>query len=365
VRRETDPDSAVAPESPEPVPPDSQRPCTAEIEWRQTGSEGRFFVVARAAGAADGIVAKSRSLEWPPASPASVQALADATQELEDSLARAGWRALPPGDAWYAKRFAWEPLAAPLAPAARREGSSPFARRPAWPAGSCDLWRCQISWDAGWVESRFRVLAYGPRGRRGRAIAESDALRWLLMGQPDPRSAEHQRAVGELESGLQAAGWEGVGQGADWYSRRFVWRRDEAPVGKPTRHAYTNAVRRNPPEDLERLFRAARPTPRPEFVHDLERSLRLRRAKPDRHRLHVAVAAVGLASVLAALVVAMSVAGLVPYTSDGSPAEAEQHCRTVVVERMERRPYFVRGRDGEIHVRYREQVVPRFVRRCR
>jgi hypothetical protein len=61
----------------------------------------------------------------------------------------------------------------------------------------------------------------------------------------------------------------------------------------------------------------------------------------------------------------MSVAGLVPYTSGGSPAEAEQHCRTVVVERMERRPYFTRGRDGEIHARYREELVTRFVRRCR
>jgi len=41
-----------------------------------------------------------------------VRTLSDAGERLEAAVLAAGWRALPPGDAWYAERFAWQ-----LAPA--------------------------------------------------------------------------------------------------------------------------------------------------------------------------------------------------------------------------------------------------------
>jgi hypothetical protein len=112
-------------------------------------------------------------------------------------------------------------------------------------------------------------------------------------------------------------------------------------------------------------MRAARPTPRPDFVTELERSLRSRTVKHDRQRLRVAFAGVAFAIVLAALVVAMSVSGLLPFTSGGSPATARQDCHNVVTDTTERRPYFVRDRKGELQVRYNTEVVRRVVKRCR
>jgi hypothetical protein len=112
-------------------------------------------------------------------------------------------------------------------------------------------------------------------------------------------------------------------------------------------------------------MRAARPMPRPGFVTDLERTLRTRTAKRDRRRLRVAFAGAAFAVALAALLLVMSVSGLLPFTSGGSPATARQDCRNVVTHPMERRPYFVRDRSGELHVRYRYEVVRRVVKRCR
>ena len=106
AREQKDPAAASA------SPPDSHRAWTAEIEWRHTDAESRFCVIARAAqGASETAVAQSPPLEWPPTGPASVQALTDAAESLEASLVAARWKALPPGRAWYSKRFAWEPVA--------------------------------------------------------------------------------------------------------------------------------------------------------------------------------------------------------------------------------------------------------------
>ena len=121
----------------------------------------------------------------------------------------------------------------------------------------------------------------------------------------------------------------------------------------------------HPPDDLERLLRRARPAPRPEFVSELERSLPLRRRKQPRPRLTVALAGAGFAAVLAALVVSLSVAGLLPFSSSGHGAQAEQRCKEVVVERSQRVPQFVQDRRGNIRVRYHTKVVPRLVKRCR
>jgi hypothetical protein len=226
------------------LPPDPSCRWTAELAWHQRGRSGTFAVVARSAGAAAGVVvAESGPLEWPPRSAVSVEALGHGVRELEDGLAATGWRPLVPGSAWYAKRFAWEPVelrpdagaptpTEPVAPghvAEPADVDNPFARVPAWPAGARDLWRCEIGWDAGWAESRFTAVAYAPRRRRGRSIAASAGLPWLLMGRPDPDSAAHCEALHRLESDLEHAGWEQVARGAAWYSMRFSWPHEQPP----------------------------------------------------------------------------------------------------------------------------------------
>jgi hypothetical protein len=120
------------------------------------------------------------------------------------------------------------------------------------------------------------------------------------------------------------------------------------------------------PDDLERLLRSARPTPRPEFVRDLERSLPLRRPPRERQRLQVALAGVGLATALAAVAIVAALAGLLPFSQgSASRTQAKPNCERVVVERRERRAYFVVDRNGDIRVRYRVETVPRIVNRCR
>ena len=114
------------------MPPDRHRRWTATIEWRETEAASHFNVVARAArGTTETVLAKSGPVEWPPTTPASVQALGAAASRLERSLAAAGWKALPPGREWYSKRFSWEPVAGEPtgSPDAKQPGSSPFARR--------------------------------------------------------------------------------------------------------------------------------------------------------------------------------------------------------------------------------------------
>jgi hypothetical protein len=105
-------------------PPATSRGWTAETEWRVEDGEARFRVVARAEhGAATAVVAESPGLQWPPAGAAAGRALTAAAEELETRMVGAGWRPLPPGDSWYAKRYAWEPVASIAAARGR------FARR--------------------------------------------------------------------------------------------------------------------------------------------------------------------------------------------------------------------------------------------
>jgi len=93
-------------------PPDRQRTWTAVIEWRDTEDGPRFYVIGRADGDVGEVtIAHSRPLDWPPTGPASVRALPDAVDTLEAALLAAGWRPLPQGGAWYAKRFIAEPSA--------------------------------------------------------------------------------------------------------------------------------------------------------------------------------------------------------------------------------------------------------------
>jgi hypothetical protein len=120
------------------------------------------------------------------------------------------------------------------------------------------------------------------------------------------------------------------------------------------------------PDGLQQLLRAARPEPPPEFVRELERSLTHRNpARAERRRLHVLVAGSGFAAGLAAIAVALSVAGLLPIGSSGEHAEADVNCTIATVERVQPRPMFVRDRDGRYQIHYRPGWAPRLVRRCR
>ena len=120
------------------------------------------------------------------------------------------------------------------------------------------------------------------------------------------------------------------------------------------------------PEDLERLLRAGRPVPPPDFVAGLERTLIPPRPRTDRVRMRVGIAGLGFAFALAAMAIALGAAGLLPIqVGGGSDAEAERDCRTVIVERRERVPSFARHADGELVVRFHTQTVSRPVRRCR
>ena len=107
---EASPVTPVVAPAPAGAPPDPRVTWAAEIEWRQIDDESRFCVIARGAETVE--VAQSPPLDWPPDGPAAVRAVTDAADELAATLVAAGWKPLPPGSAWYAKRFAWEPAGA-------------------------------------------------------------------------------------------------------------------------------------------------------------------------------------------------------------------------------------------------------------
>jgi hypothetical protein len=228
---------APAPALPPPlVPPDPDAPWTAEIAWAQGEGRCRFYAVAAARdGGEPAPIVRSSWMGWPPDEHTPVTALADAVAALERELVAAGWTPLEPGSAWYAKRFAWTPVADPELPVISLPEPPPqmeiersptprrFVRATEWPEGSGDGWRCEIRWSAGYVSSRFQAVALPPGQRKGRPVGESAPFKWLLMSDPDPRTREHDAAVTGLEDALLEAGWERAGRGQEWYSERFVW----------------------------------------------------------------------------------------------------------------------------------------------
>jgi hypothetical protein len=124
-------------------------------------------------------------------------------------------------------------------------------------------------------------------------------------------------------------------------------------------------------DELEHLLRAARPVPPADFARALENAL-LPRPAPvkwrDRWapRWRLAVAATGSAIALLAVAAVLGIAGALPFSvGAGKNAEAGQDCRTVMVDRRERQAYFVRGRNGRVHLRFRTALVRRPVTRCR
>jgi hypothetical protein len=238
ARQTSDAGSADQPTSLRAVPPALQRTWTAEIEWLVSDAS-RFQIMARAESGERTLICQSPPLESPPSGAAAPHAMTAAVESLKNEMLDAGWKPLPPGRAWYAKRFAWSParsgssadVADGTAASARRRALA-FSRaeaRPEWPDGTERLWRCEIEWHAGYFSSRFRALAFSPGARHGRRIAASSAFRWLPIPEPSPYAAEHWTEAHRLGSRLTAAGWEQVGRGARWYSTRFVWRHERTP----------------------------------------------------------------------------------------------------------------------------------------
>lgn len=126
-------DTTVRAESPAPVAParpsDAEVGRVAQIEWRHDADGSRFHVVARSShGQDETIIEESESLEWPPTSHEAVLALTRAADELAASMTAAGWRAIEPGEAWYAKRFAREPAGRPSTPRSDRPAPGRFSR---------------------------------------------------------------------------------------------------------------------------------------------------------------------------------------------------------------------------------------------
>lgn len=204
-------------------PPDTGRSWTAVIEWRPTGEESRFHVVARDEQGSETVIARSEPLDWPPDNPDAVEALVHAADALTEGLLLAGWRALPSGTAWYERRFEFEPATDWAPPVAPRSGRF----RPAL-EGS---WQCEIKWHPGYVRSRFEAVAHDPQGGR-RVVARSRPFRWLLMADPDPTNPAFRDELRSLVSALEFAGWQPLDSGRAWYSERFVWRGE----GEPPKH---------------------------------------------------------------------------------------------------------------------------------
>jgi hypothetical protein len=222
-------------------PPDSDRRWTAEIQWARAEHTARFCVVARdEEGQSEPVIARSEPFDWPPEGNDAVRALVGAADALSEGLTLAGWKPLPRGEAWYAKRFEWEPApvtdwappvpAPPATPEPTRTPTHRFRPTREWPTGTEELWRGEINWRSGYTRSRFEVVMHDPGGEADdRVIATSPPFKWLFMGDPDPSDATFREAALDLAAALESAGWERVGVGTPWYAARFVWHGDEPP----------------------------------------------------------------------------------------------------------------------------------------
>jgi hypothetical protein len=204
-------------------PPDPAQPWTAEIEWQDAGGGPRFCLVARpAGGGADALIAASEPLPWPPRDAASVRQMRNEVARIEAALLGSGWSPLASGSAWYSKRFAWAAVVVPVS-------TGRFRREVDWPADTEDLWRCEIKWKPGYVNSRFTVVTTEPGHRRGKTVGTSEPFKWLLMADPNPQAQDQRAEVRALDEQLVAAGWEPVGRGRWWSALRYVWRHEGPP----------------------------------------------------------------------------------------------------------------------------------------
>ena len=116
-------------------------------------------------------------------------------------------------------------------------------------------------------------------------------------------------------------------------------------------------------EDLEDLLRRARCMPPDAVVERLERRLfPAQRRAPARWR--PLKAAFGTALGAGALLFGMSLAGEGLLSPD-TEVSATDSCTEVMVTKQVRKPFLVRGRDGELSIVYRSVPERRPVTRCR
>jgi hypothetical protein len=197
------------------LPPDPERSWIAEIEWRAYGDIARFAVVARDRPSSDGVVlASSAPLDWPPSAPEAVRAMSLAAGRLAARFIAAGWSPVPAGEAWYAKRFSWEPATA---------RTDRFRRAGVRAVETDQVWRCEIEWAAGFESPRFQAVMHAPGDPQGRLIGASRAFGAAEVDGSQPGATTHRPEFQQLVSALEAAGWRRVGRGSAWYSERFTW----------------------------------------------------------------------------------------------------------------------------------------------
>lgn len=117
--------------------------------------------------------------------------------------------------------------------------------------------------------------------------------------------------------------------------------------------------------EAEALLRRARPEPGPHVVAAMEQRLLGARSPGRWRRPRVALAGLGFASVLAAVLVTAGLAGVQPWTAGGDRAGADQECVTQTITTTTPSGSIVRGADGEPRVVTAPTVTPREVSRCR
>jgi hypothetical protein len=217
----------AAPVQPPPEPPREPRP-------ERTGEPLRFVPLVKKKPRADAPArAKPRADAPAPAKPRADAPLADAPEVP---------RAQPPSkpaDRRAPLETAPEALQAPATPPASAPPPAPpadvspparrFARPVPWPEEAAQLWTCEIAWKAGYRKSTFRAMAGAPGPGRRHSIGESAAVRWTLMGEPEPPTPELAIRVRAVVEALEAAGWEHIGRGKVWYAQRFIWRGSGEP----------------------------------------------------------------------------------------------------------------------------------------
>jgi hypothetical protein len=159
----------------------------------------------------------------PVAGPSGPLSVAPEVPQRDETPAAAEAAATPLSEAPEALRRPGEEPEVVAVPARR------FARARPWPEDADSLWTCEIAWKAGYVKSTFRAMAGPPGAARRKAFGESPSLRWTLMTDPDPPTAEMVASVKALVNALVEAGWEHTGGGAAWYAQRFVWRGSDEP----------------------------------------------------------------------------------------------------------------------------------------
>ena len=83
------------------------------------------------------VIARSSRFEWPPAGAEAVSAMTAAVEALEIRVLAAEWQPLPPGDAWYARRFSWASGGRAPTPLSRFERGAARIRAPRAAVAGC------------------------------------------------------------------------------------------------------------------------------------------------------------------------------------------------------------------------------------